>query len=350
MAEPTDINSLRKRFKITRGGKALYVIGTALVASVIGYGSCSTYVEPNEFGIKQVVYGANKGIRKDVYGPGLHFVAAGMERMHRFPRDVQMLNMTGEDAHIEDARTSPPLNIQTSEGYNVTVDISVLYRITDPYQVITGVGPGSLYENALVIPRAGQVLRKQLGALDAEEFYNVNKRTERVAKALEELNTELNPSGIAVLNVYVRLYEYDQRYQHAIEQRKIQDQSVFKNQAEADMAAANAEKDRIVAVGDAQVKVELARGDAEKSKLEAEAELYERQQRAAGELQVKLAVAEGTRLENEALRGTGSEAMVGLRMAEALKGTRVIVIPTDGPSGFNPLDLQTALKRFDVRN
>jgi hypothetical protein len=45
----------------------------------------------------------------------------------------------------------------------------------------------------------------------------------------------------------------------------------------------------------------------------------------------------------------GSENMVGLRMAEALRGTRLIVLPTDGESSMNPLDLKTLLKRFDVR-
>jgi hypothetical protein len=123
---------------------------------------------------------------------------------------------------------------------------------------------------------------------------------------------------------------------------------VFKNKAEADMAIANAEKDRIVAVGEAQIQVELSRGEAEKKKLEAEAELYRRKQEAAGELEVKLAEAEGTRLENEALRGAGSEALVGLKMAEVLKGTQVIVLPSDGPNGTNPLDLKNALKKFDV--
>ncbi len=344
------MDEAKKRFQLTKGGRALYLVLAAAVAGVFGYGSCTTYVRPNESGIKQVVYGTGKGIKKDIYRPGLHFVAAGMERLHRFPTDVQSLNMTGEaSGPREDSRNSAPLNIQTSEGYNVTVDVSVLYRVVDPYQVITAVGPGTLYQDSLVVPRSSQVLRKQLGALDAEEFYDVAKRTARVEKAVEELNQELNSSGIKVLNVFVRGYEYDQRYQHAIEQRKIQDQSVFKNIAEADMAAANAEKDRIVAVGDASVRVELARGDAEKSKLESEAELYERSQRAGGELQLKLAEAEGTRLANEALRGSGSEAMVGLRMAEVLKGTKVVVIPTDGPSGFNPLDLQTVLRRFDVR-
>ena len=115
------------------------------------------------------------------------------------------------------------------------------------------------------------------------------------------------------------------------------------------MAIANAEKDRIVAVGEAAMKVELSRGDAEKRKIQAEADLYSRKQHAAGELQVKLAEAEGTRLENEALRGVGSENLVGLKMADVLKGTRVIVVPTDGPNGINPLDLKSALQRFDVK-
>ena len=214
----------------------------------------------------------------------------------------------------------------------------------------TSVGPGKLYEDSLVIPRSEQILRKRLGELDAEEFYSVQKRGARVALALSDPNTELNPAGIKVLDIYVRRYDYDARYQHAIEQRKIQDQSVFKNMAEADMATANAEKDKVAAQGDAAVKVELSRGEGEKRKRLAGAELYEREKRAAGELLVKLAEAEGVKLENSALQGSGSEAMVGLKMADVLRNTKVIVIPTDGPQGTNPLDLKRALERFDVRN
>ena len=352
MADPIDFKAATKRFTFTRRGKVVYLGAAALVLALISYGSCTTYVSPSEVGIKQVIYGPGSGIKPTVYTAGLHWVTAGTERMHRFPRDVQALNMTQEDSgrNKDDTRITTPLNIQTSEGYNVTVDVSVLYRIVDAYKVITTVGPGRLYEDSLVVPRAGQVLRKHLGALDAEEFYSVTKRHERVQLAQTDLGAELAPAGIEVLHIFVRDYVYDSRYQQAIEQRKIQDQSVFKNQAEADMAAANAEKDRIIAVGDAAVNVELARGTAEKSKLESEAELYERKQRAAGELQLKLAEAEGTRLENEALRGAGSEAMVGLKMADVLKGTQVIIVPTDGKNGVNPLDLKSALQRFDVSN
>jgi regulator of protease activity HflC (stomatin/prohibitin superfamily) len=271
--------------------------------------------------------------------------------MYLFPTDIEMLVMTNEASEKprEGAgRAVPALNIQTSEGYNVTVDVSVLYRVEDPYKVITKLGPGRLYETSLVIPRSEQILRKRLGELNAEDFYNADKRVAQAALALTDLNAEMKPSGIQVLNVFVRQYVYDDRYQQAIEQRKIQDQSVFKNKAEAEMATANAEKDKIVAEGQAKVKVELARGDGEKAKIDAQAELYERTQRAAGEKELKLAEAEGTRLEAEALKGTGSEYLVGLKMADALKGTKLIVVPTDGDQGTNPLDLKSALKRFDV--
>jgi len=152
-----------------------------------------------------------------------------------------------------------------------------------------------------------------------------------------------------VLQVLIRRYTYDQRYQQAIEQRKIQDQTVYKNEAEAKSAAAAAAKNKIIAEGAASVQVELARGEAEVKKLEADADLYRRKKAADGDLLVKLAEAQGTELENQALRGVGSENMVGLRMAEALKGTRLIVLPSDGEGGMNPLDLKTLMRRFDVK-
>jgi len=351
MAGPVDLKAASSRLFRTRGGRLLYLAGAILVVSLFGYASCTTYVRPNEFGIKQVIWGAGKGIKPDVYPTGLHWVTPGTERMHRFPTDIQTLSLTGDpnERARDDTRAAPAINIQTSEGYRVSVDVSVLYRIVDPYKVITQIGPGKLYEDSLVLSRSEQTLRKTLGELDAEEFYNVEKRLAQIDHATKNLRTQLEPAGLSVVSIFVRRYTYDDRYERAIEARKVQDQSVFKNKAEADMAAANAEKDRIVAVGEASVKVELARGDAEKQKLLAEADLYERKQRAAGQLQVKLAEAEGTRLENAALQGQGSEYMVGLKMADVLKNTKVIVLPTDGPNGTNPLDLRRSLERFDVR-
>jgi len=346
------LNIPRIQVPVTRRLRVLWLIAAGFFALLIGYNSCTTYVRPGEAGVKQIKFGMGKGIEPYVYMTGLHYVGAG-ETIHRFPMRVQVLELSNSRAErtedLEGHRVAPGVNIQTSEGYTVQVDVTVLYRIGDPLKVMTTIGPGRLFEDSAVIPRAQQDLRRALGELDAEDFYRGNKRTEKALDAQVALEAELKDKGIEVMQVLVRRYTYDQRYQQAIEQRKIQDQTVYKNEAEAKAATAAAAKNKIVAEGAASVQVELARGEAEVKKLEAQADLYRRQKAADGDLLVKLAEAQGTELENQALRGVGSENMVGLRMAEALRGTRVIVLPTDGEGGMNPLDLKALLKRFDVR-
>ena len=323
-----------------------------LLIGIVGYNSCTVYVAPYEVGVKQVLLGANQGIQREIYKPGLHWLVRFTETMHVFPSDLQALEMTDSAQEVvatADQRVVRAIKIQTSEGYTVSVEVTVLYRIEDPYQVITQIGPGRLYEDSAVIPRAEQVLRRAFGELDAEEFYSGTKREKASAEAQTLLDAELKPKGIQVTHVLVRQYRYDQRYQEAIEQRKIQDQTVFKNQAEAAAAQAEAARNRVVAEGAAKVQVELARGDAEVQKLQSGADLYRRTKAAEGQLLVKLAKAQGTDLENKALRGAGSENLVGLKMADVLRGTQVVVLPSDGEGGTNPLDLAAALRRFDVR-
>jgi len=333
--------------------RVLWLVGSSLVVLLIGYNSCTTYVRPGEAGVKQIKFGMGKGIEPFVYGTGLHYVGVG-ETMHRFPTSLQVLELTNSRSEatgdeLENHRTTNAINIQTSEGYNVRVDATVLYRVIDPLKLMSSIGPGRLFEDSAIIPRATQDLRRTLGELDAEDFYRGTKRMEKAREAQAQLQAELSDKGIEVVQVFVRKYIYDSRYQNAIEQRKIQDQSVYKNEAEAKAATANAAKNKVVAEGAAAVLVELSRGEAEVKKLQADADLYRRKRAAEGDLLVKLAQAQGTELENQALRGVGSENMVGLRMAEALRNTQVIVLPTDGDGGTNPLDLRAMLRRFDVK-
>jgi regulator of protease activity HflC (stomatin/prohibitin superfamily) len=339
--------------QLGKRARALWLAGSTLLILVLGYSSCTTYVRPGEAGVKQIKFGSGKGIDPEVYGVGLHYVGFA-ETMHRFPTNLQILELTNsrsESAGADAAghRVTSAINIQTSEGYNVRVDATVLYRIVDPSKLMQTIGPGRLFEDSVVMPRAAQNLRRALGELDAEDFYKGTKRMEKAREAHAALASELKDKGIEVVQVFVRRYVYDSRYQQAIEQRKIQDQTVYKNEAEAKAATANAQKNKVVAEGAAAVQVELSRGEAEVKKLEAQADLYRRQRAAEGDLLVKLAEAQGTELENQALRGIGSENLVGLRMADALRSTKVIVLPTDGEAGTNPLDLRSLLKRFDVK-
>ncbi|MGD9974665.1 MAG: hypothetical protein AB7S77_16515 [Desulfatirhabdiaceae bacterium] len=48
------------------------------------------------------------------------------------------------------------------------VDVSMLYHIKDPYLVFTTIGPGKLYEDNGIIPKAEPALKETLGKLTTE--------------------------------------------------------------------------------------------------------------------------------------------------------------------------------------
>ena len=330
---------MKKHIPKLAGGLILFVLMSVL------YAMFTTNVRPNEFAIRQILLGPNKGISTDLLGPGLHLVIPSYERLHTYSRQIQILDFNDNlDEASSLGKYAPSIRIQTSEGYQVTVDVTVAYRIVDPYKVITNVGLGKLYETALVRPRADRYLRETLGRLNSEDFYDGTKRIRAAKEAREKLSVDLEPAGIEVWNVMVRHYTYDERYQNAIEQRKIQDQTVFKNQAEAIAATQEAEKNRVLAEGRAVVSVEQERGRSEVRRITAEADLYYRTKVAEGDLLVAMAEAEGVRLENQALQVSGASNIVGLDMAKALEGTEIIIVPTDGPKGVNPLDLDSLIK------
>jgi len=330
--------------------RLLWIAGGVVVAFYVLSASCTTYVPPNMVGVRQVYYGHGAGIRPETYGPGLHFIVAGAERLHLFPHDLQVINFSDSPSEVSARfRAAPSIKIQTSDGYNVQLDVTVLYRLEDAHRVFVESGPGRSFEDRLVIPRADRILRKTLGELNSEQFYQGPRRIEKARAAHDQLRDEVAPFGIRVDAVLVRRFVYDDKYQQLIEGRKIKDQTVFLRQAEAKAAIEQRKRDTIIAEGKAAVETELERGRAEVEKLRAQADLYQRKKAADGKLLVELSDAKGTALENSALQGAGSENLVGLKMADALRGVRVIVLPSDGKDGTNPLDLGDLLRKFQVR-
>ena len=348
--------NLKKRFKIPSlkfrfSGKIGLLIGILAIAVLI-YNSFLKYVKPNDYGIKQVKIGigANRGIQKEIYETGLHFVIPVLQKMHYLPKDIQVLELTKYPKTASTyARKDRAAHIQTSDGFFVDVDVSILYHIADPYKVFTIIGPGTLFEDNGIIPKAEPALKETLGELTTEEFYNSLLRSEKAEAARVKLNAEMVRKGIYVDHVLVRYFEYSKEIQKNIEEKKLKDQLVFKNMAEARAAIEEAKLKKIEQEGKVIVSVEMEKGQAYVTKKRAEKDLYYRKKTAEANLLVKLAEAEKVRLKNEALKGKGAERMVGLKMANVYKGLDMIVLPSDGPSGVNPLNLDKALKLFDVR-
>ncbi|GAB6909547.1 putative inner membrane protein, band 7 family [Desulfosarcina cetonica] len=337
------------RFKIPGGGKLRYLVIVAAVV-VFAYNLLFVYVQPNEFGIKVVRLGIHRGVQKDYYTAGLNLVIPGMQQMYRLPRDVQVLELTDYPQTAADlARKDRVAHIQTSDGFFVDVDVSIIYHIVDPYLVFTKIGPGTLFEDNGIIPKAEPALKETLGKLTTEDFYNSPLRVKKAQEARDLLNQELKPKGIEVNQVLVRYFRYSPEIQKNIEEKKLKDQLVFTNQAAARAAIEEAQLKKIIQEGRVSVDVQMEQGRAYVTRKIAEKDLYRRTKMAEADLLVKLAEAEKVRLKNDALKGVGSERMVGLKMADVYKGLDLIVLPSDGQAGVNPLDLNNALKLFDVR-
>jgi regulator of protease activity HflC (stomatin/prohibitin superfamily) len=344
------LEQLRSSYSLPKFPFSGKVVIAILGVIIVLYGLCLVYVGPDEFGIKLVRLGAHRGVQKEVYGPGLYFIVPGMHEMHRLPKGVQVLELTNTPQTAAlGSRREKAAHIQTSDGFFVNVDVSIIYRISDPYLVFTMIGPGTLFEDNGIIPKAEPVLKVTLGELTTEEFYNSPRRVKRAEAAKQILNRELNPKGINIDQVMVRYFIYSSEIQKNIEEKKLKDQLVFKNQAEARASMEEATLKKIVQEGEAIVGVKMEEGQAYVTKKRAEKDLYARKKKAEADLMVRLAEAERVKLKNEAMEGEGAERMVGLKMADVYKGLQTVILSSDGPGGVNPLNLGKTLNLFDIR-
>ncbi|MDA8792305.1 SPFH domain-containing protein [Bacteriovoracaceae bacterium] len=309
------------------------------------------YVQPNEYGIKIKIIGPGGGIEEKVYTTGLHFVFPSMQVMEKFPRDIQIIHLTKFPNHYrrsDKVIIAPAAHIQTYDGYFVDVDLSILYHITDPLKVIQKLGKKGIYEQA-VIPKVIPALKKTLGKLTTEKFYDSHLRVEEMNRAKEILSGEFEEKGLVVDQVFIRYFIYSDEIQSNIEEKKLKDQLVFKNMAEAKAAKEEANLKKVTEEGEANVAVLLEEGKAYMTTKTAEKDAYVRTMKAKANLMIKLAEADKTRLKNKALKSGGSQNLVGLEMAKTLEGIDTIILPSDGAYGINPLNLKQTLKTFEVQ-
>lgn len=335
----------------TRLARWAVLVIIALAGVGVTFNSCTQYVRPYEVGVKESQFGG--GVQPGVLPGGYLYLTGPGVSVHRLPTDVQAIQMSSSASeaseHEDGVRNVAAIEIDTSDGSKVKVDVTILYRIVDAYKVITGIGKGRLFEDSAIIPKATATLKKNLGQLLAEDFYHEVKRLQRTEAARQDLNTALADKGLEVDHILIRQYYYEQGYQKQIEERKIKDQLVFTNTSAAESAKEDARRRKIVAEGEAAVAVEQRRGEAEITKIRAEADLEARKKRAEGDLLVSMAQAQGTELENAAYEGVGSPNIVAEKMAEALSGLEVIIVPSGTPGGINPLDVEAMSRAFGVR-
>ncbi len=310
-----------------------------LVVAIAGFllmRACVTKVGVTEVGVRIVNYdlpGMSKGIEPRDFGPGWGWDFGPLHTWVVYDQTVQTLEMSDTRGPAERGkRRADAVRPLTKDGYAITVDVTVKYRIMagKAHKLLERHGPNPEEFHAQVKRMAEGTVRDIFGDLTAEDFYNPKIRRERAEEAKRQLGRGLADSFIEVIDVLVRDVTFPPSYEERILAKKIADQEVEVNRSKKAATAARLSAEKIVAETEAEVgKIEKQR-EAEKARraalnekeiakiladakayateVHARAELLMTQKIAAGEQLRKLAEAEGTKKKNQALGGPGGRA------------------------------------------
>lgn len=304
-----------------RGGRVVsFLFKVLLVLSPLLFlrGCIITYVPPDQIGLRQISFGPSKGLQKTLVGAGYRRQIRGYETIRTFPRDLQVIEFTNNESERgPDHRTVGAINVPTVDGYPVEVDVTVMYRIADPFKVVSRFGFGRAFEDNVVIRLTDPTVKQHLGELRAEQFYG-DQRLIKAHNLRKELSAAFRENGIQLADILIRQYDYPDTFQSLTEQKKIQDQSVLTNRALAKQAEVETRLKQTVAEGQNLINLKTAEYQAQITGINAQRELYERQRHAEADLLVRKAEAEGSEMINRAMEGPGSEKLLKLRKGLAL--------------------------------
>ncbi len=301
-----------------RMGKLTFRLLLVLVPLFLLRSCVITYVAPGEIGVRQIAYGPGKGLQKKPVSPGYRREIASFETVHTFPRDIQAMEFTNHPAERgASSHQRAAIKVPTVDGYPVDVDITVLYRIADPYKLASQFGFSTAYEEAVVMRFTDPLVKRYLGELRAEQFYH-EERLAQVRALKQDLRQRFAANGLALTDVLLRQYDYPETFQTLTEQKKIQDQSVLANREFTKQAEVQTRLNQMKAGGQNLINVRTSEFNAQITEIRARQGLYERQRRAEADLLVRAAEADGTELINRALEGAGSAKLLRLRRGLAL--------------------------------
>jgi len=294
-----------------------------------------------------------KGVEDKVYAPGsTYFILPYINDWHTYDIKLQNLEMTFSPEK-GDRKLRDDLLFKTIDGNDISLDVIISYQIDPakaPY-ILQYVAPNNdALRDKIVRTVARSKPRDIFGELITEEFYIADTREKQADKAMETLQGILEPYGIIVKNVLTKDYRFNKEYQKAIEDRKIADQQAEKNKS-AQRASSEEYKRKLEdARGEVNEVVATADGQYRQAKIEADA-YYEKQKLLAEAIKAEgIAEAEGIQEMNKAMALAGGETLVKLKIAEALQGKKIMLLPiSEGGMNLKTTDMNQLINTMGVK-
>ena len=335
--------------------KLFYVLAL-VVAHLLALAGCVPHTTGGtEVGVRTLKLGifGQKGVEDRVYAPGAtYFFLPFINDWNVFDTKLQNLEMTYSKAR-GDRRSQDDLVFKTVDGNDISLDVIIAYRIDAnkaPYILQYVAQDDATLRDKIVRTVARSKPRDIFGELKTESFYVAEARETQANKAKDELQRILGPMGIVVEKVLTNDYRFNPEYTKAIEDKKVADQQVEKNKSAQHAALEQYKRKLEEARGEVNKMVADADGQYLKDKIEADV-YQEKQQLIAEAIKTEgIADAKGVQEMNNALIGSGGEAIVKLRIAEALQGKRIMLLPlSEGGMNLKTTDINRLIETLGVK-
>ncbi len=202
-----------------------------------------------------VVYDRGRGVLPKTLHEGVNVTVPFWQSVQLF--DARLQEYTMSATHDEGAlRRDDALDAPTSDGQQVKVDATVLFRVDADHVADVWKMVGIDYVNKLVRPFSRSQIRMVISRYSAPAIYS-EKRQEAEQIMTKEIADLLAPKHIVVDKVLLRAVNFSSEYSQAIEQKVIAEQRV--KQAEYEVLEATQR---------AQAKIAEAKGLAEAQSLQ----------------------------------------------------------------------------------
>lgn len=228
-------------FRLRRFVTPLRWIGSAVL--LLGIISASVIqINAGEVGVKKL-FGK---VQKEVLGSGLHFINPLLEVQ---TLDVKTQNYTMSGVQDEGMKSADDaIRVLTSDGLEVTIDLSVLYRLISSEAPMLLQETGADYENKIVRPITRTRIRDNAVYYDAIALYST-KRDEFQQRIFKNIETDFNKRGLMLENLLVRNITLPQSVRTTIEQKINAEQDAQKMQFVLQKEKQEAERKRVEAQG-----------------------------------------------------------------------------------------------------
>ena len=227
--------------KVAKIAKPFRIVGFVM----IGLGLVTSSVRQVDAGYVGVNTLFGK-VQKETLGSGLHFINPLMDVTFI---DIKTQNYTMSGVHDEGVKSGDDaIKVLTADGLEVTIDLSVLYRVNpaETPKLITDIGIN--FEDKIVRPITRTRIRDNSVYYDAVSLYST-KRDEFQTRIFKTIETDFKQRGLILENLLVRNITLPASVKTTIEQKINAEQEAQKMQFVLQKEKQEAERKRVEAQG-----------------------------------------------------------------------------------------------------